>query len=66
LIDVKEECSKFGFIISLKIPRPMMGLTVPGLGKIFVEYTSVEEAKEAKKVKLKLSNSLVGLLIIKL
>jgi len=28
----------------------MMGLMVPGLGKIFVEYATVEEAKEAKKV----------------
>ena len=30
----------------------MMGLAVPGLGKIFIEYTGVDEAKEAKKVNL--------------
>jgi hypothetical protein len=36
--------------MSLKIPRPMMGLSVPGLGKIFVEYSMIEEAKTAKKV----------------
>lgn len=47
--DIKDECSKFGHILSLKIPRPMMGLAVPGLGKIFIEYTGVDEAKEAKK-----------------
>ena len=50
LSDVKDECSKFGCILSLKIPRPLMGLVVPGLGKIFIEYATVEEAKEAKKV----------------
>ena len=36
--------------MSLKIPRPMMGLSVPGLGKIFIEYTTLDESKEAKKV----------------
>lgn len=32
----------------MKIPRPMMGMMVPGLGQIFIEYTSIEEAKTAK------------------
>ena len=49
--DVKEECMKYGNVLSIKIPRPEAGLSkVPGLGKIFVEYTSIEEAKEARKV----------------
>jgi len=48
--DVKEECSKFGDILSVKIPRPIPGVeNIPGLGKIFVEYSSVEQAKEARK-----------------
>ncbi len=29
-----------------------MGLVVPGLGKIFIEYATVDEAKEAKKANL--------------
>lgn len=33
----------------MKIPRPMMNMIVPGLGKVFIEYTSIEETKEAKK-----------------
>jgi splicing factor U2AF 65 kDa subunit len=33
----------------MKIPRPMQGLAVPGLGKIFVEYETQEQSKEAKK-----------------
>ena len=65
--DVKDECSKFGCILSLKIPRPLMGLVVPGLGKIFIEYATVEEAKEAKKANLLInSNYLVELLITRL
>ena len=48
--DIREECSKFGMILSMKIPRPMMSMIVPGLGKVYIEYTSIDEAKEAKKV----------------
>lgn len=32
--DVKEECSKFGEVKSLEIPRPIDGVEVPGLGKV--------------------------------
>lgn len=49
--DVKEECSKFGEILSIKIPRPRIGEIVPGLGKVFVEFADIEQAKEARKVK---------------
>ena len=48
--EIKSECSKFGHIMSMKVPRPMMDLYVPGTGKIFIEYTTVDESKEAKKV----------------
>jgi len=34
----------------MKIPRPMQGFSVPGIGKIFIEYDNCEQAKEAKKV----------------
>ena len=50
--DTREECERFGKVLSIKIPRPEGGKTdIPGLGKIFVEYSSVDEAKEARKVK---------------
>jgi splicing factor U2AF subunit len=45
LEDVKEECDKYGTVISLKIPRPMLGEFVMGVGKVFVEFSSIEEAK---------------------
>jgi len=48
--DVKEECEKFGKVLSIKIPRPVKGKTdIPGLGKIFLEYSTVDEAKNARK-----------------
>jgi len=51
--DIREECSKFGKVISLDIPRPIENVDVPGLGKVFVEFETKEQALEA-------SNSLGG------
>lgn len=34
--DVAEECSKFGKIVDMKIPRPQAGQKVPGLGRVSV------------------------------
>ena len=48
--DIQNECSKYGKVLSMKIPRPMQGFSVPGIGKIFIEYDNCEQAKEAKKV----------------
>ena len=44
--DVLEECKKYGRVISIIIPRP--GEHTSGIGKIFVEYTTVEDATKAK------------------
>ncbi|XP_012935159.1 splicing factor U2AF 50 kDa subunit isoform X1 [Aplysia californica] len=46
--DVKEECGKYGVVVSLEIPRPIRGVEVPGLGKIFVEFTSIIECQRAQ------------------
>lgn len=49
--DVKDECEKFGKVVSIKIPRPKdVAGNAPELGKIFVEFANVEEAKTARKV----------------
>lgn len=32
--DVKEECSKYGQVKSIEIPRPVDGLEIPGTGKV--------------------------------
>ncbi|CAF4093953.1 unnamed protein product [Rotaria sp. Silwood2] len=47
--DVREECSKYGFVKSLEIPRPIPSVDVPGVGKIFVEFTSISECQKAQQ-----------------
>ena len=34
LEDIREECSKYGEVRSLEIPRPLPGVDVPGVGKV--------------------------------
>lgn len=34
LIDIQEECGKYGVVRSIEIPRPIEGVDVPGLGKV--------------------------------
>ncbi|XP_049743019.1 splicing factor U2AF 65 kDa subunit-like [Elephas maximus indicus] len=45
--DVREECSKYGLVKSMEIPRPVDGVEVPGCGKIFVEFTTVFDCQKA-------------------
>lgn len=34
LEDVRDECSKYGNVKTMEIPRPFDGLPVPGVGKV--------------------------------
>ena len=45
--DVRDECSKYGLVKSIEIPRPVDCVEVPGCGKIFVEFTSVFDCQKA-------------------
>ena len=46
--DIQEECSKYGKILELKIPRPSGGSRQSaGVGKIFLKYEKPEQAKAA-------------------
>lgn len=47
--DVKEECGKYGSVKSLEIPRPIKGVEVPGVGKIFVEFNSILDCQKAQQ-----------------
>lgn len=48
--DVRDECSKFGTIVDLKVPRPSGGSKQSaGVGKIFVKFDSSESATKALK-----------------
>ena len=49
LEDVKEECNKYGMVRSIEIPRPIPEVEVPGVGKIFVEFTSKSECQKAQQ-----------------
>ncbi|KAI1482777.1 hypothetical protein F4774DRAFT_369004 [Daldinia eschscholtzii] len=46
--DVQEECSKFGQVLDIKVPRPTGGSRQSaGVGKIYVKYDTTESAKNA-------------------
>ncbi|CAK5083360.1 unnamed protein product [Meloidogyne enterolobii] len=46
LEDIRDECNKYGNVISLEIPRP--GYEERGVGKVFVEFQSKEECQKAQ------------------
>lgn len=48
LEDIREECQKYGGVRSLEIPRPVEGVEVPGVGKVFVEFSNVSECQKAQ------------------
>ena len=35
--DVRDECSKYGNVRSIEIPRPVEGIDVPGCGKVILK-----------------------------
>ncbi|XP_043216425.1 splicing factor U2AF 50 kDa subunit-like [Amphibalanus amphitrite] len=47
--DIKLECNKYGVVKSIEIPRPIDGVEVPGLGKVFVEFNSVLDCQKAQQ-----------------
>merc|ERR1712088_1089484 len=44
----EEECAKYGEVRSLEIPRPLPGVDVPGVGKVFVEFCTDSECQKAQ------------------
>jgi len=49
LEDVKDECSKYGAVKSVEIPRPISGHEIPGVGKIFVEFYMSSDCQKAQQ-----------------
>ncbi|XP_052327793.1 splicing factor U2AF 65 kDa subunit-like [Oncorhynchus keta] len=47
LLDDEGECSKYGQVKSIEIPRPVDGLEVQGTGKIFVEFMTLFDSQKA-------------------
>ncbi|TKR75716.1 hypothetical protein L596_016969 [Steinernema carpocapsae] len=48
LEDIKEECSKYGHVKSLEIPRAIAGTEIAGVGKVFVEFHDKNECQKAQ------------------
>uniref|UniRef100_A0A0N4WTZ0 Splicing factor U2AF subunit n=2 Tax=Trichostrongylidae TaxID=6315 RepID=A0A0N4WTZ0_HAEPC len=48
LEDIREECSKYGIVRSLEVPRPIPGVEVAGIGKVFVEFASCADCQKAQ------------------
>lgn len=42
--DVRDECSKYGLVKSIEIPRPVDGVEVPGCGKVCVWVSPLPHA----------------------
>ncbi|XP_015794497.1 splicing factor U2AF 50 kDa subunit [Tetranychus urticae] len=49
LKDIEEECSKYGVVRSIEIPRPIPGVEIPGVGKVFVEFSTIPECQRAQQ-----------------
>jgi len=49
LEDIREECNKYGAVKSIEIPRPIEGVDVPGVGKVFVEFQTVADCQRAQQ-----------------
>ncbi|XP_016996522.2 splicing factor U2AF 50 kDa subunit [Drosophila takahashii] len=47
--DIKQECTKYGEVRSIKIPRPIGQATQRGCGKVFVQFETVEDCQKALK-----------------
>eukprot|EP00488_Nonionellina_sp_1-RS-2012_P001071 TRINITY_DN1697_c0_g1_i1.p1 TRINITY_DN1697_c0_g1~~TRINITY_DN1697_c0_g1_i1.p1 ORF type:complete len:122 (-),score=25.52 TRINITY_DN1697_c0_g1_i1:160-525(-) len=52
--DIRDECSKYGTLKSITIPRPAIDCDneqemVQGLGKVFVEFEAIQSAQKARE-----------------
>lgn len=46
--DIKEECEKYGRVISIEIPRPVPGVEVGGIGKVYIEFAATGDTIRAQ------------------
>ncbi|KAJ3129312.1 hypothetical protein HK098_001724 [Nowakowskiella sp. JEL0407] len=47
--DTREECQRFGTVLNVTVPRPINGERSQWVGKVFVQFETVEEATAAIK-----------------
>ncbi|GMT13463.1 hypothetical protein PFISCL1PPCAC_4760, partial [Pristionchus fissidentatus] len=46
--DIREECTKYGNVRSVEIPRPIPGMPVSGVGKVYVEFGDKADCQRAQ------------------
>jgi len=46
--EVREECCKFGNLLSMKAPRPQDGFAPSAVKKIFLEYATTQDSGSAR------------------
>ena len=46
--DIKEECEKYGRVVSIEIPRPVPGVEVGGIGKVYIEFAAAGDTIRAQ------------------
>jgi splicing factor U2AF subunit len=46
--DIREECSKYGIVRSLEVPRPVRDIEVAGIGKVFIEFDTKADCQKAQ------------------
>jgi splicing factor U2AF subunit len=47
--DVREECKKHGGVLQVVIPRPGDGLDVPGVGRAFIHFETLDGSSLAQE-----------------
>ena len=48
--DVKDECNKYGRVLTIIVPKKEGDENIPGYGNAYVEFLTLEESKEARRV----------------
>ena len=57
--DIRDECNKYGRVMSVAIPRKDENKQdTAGMGNAYVEFYTIEESKEARRVLLSFNNLL--------
>ena len=58
--DIRDECNKFGRVMSIYIPRTEVDKEVVGVGNAYVELYTLEESKEARRVLFAIIQQMAG------
>jgi splicing factor U2AF 65 kDa subunit len=46
VVDIKDECARFGEVLEIIIPRPLEGAEIPGVGKVSVVNLGIYQVSQ--------------------